>query len=86
MIFGHVNIDNLIAIVTGVISIAVGIGILKWRAEFDRAAAQIQRGLGPIGERIARQPRGRWTVIGAVGFIALGVFVLGLGLLAKLTH
>ena len=86
MILGHLTIDNVIAVVSGVISIGVGIGVLRWRTGFERAAAQIQRGLGPLGARASSKPRPWATVAGAIGFIVLGALVVVLGLFFRLTH
>jgi hypothetical protein len=84
MIFGHFTIENIGILIGGIISAVVGVGLLKWRAEFERAAADIQRGLGRVGQRVASRPQ-RWaTVVVGYGFIAFGILFVCLGMFADL--
>lgn len=86
MLFGHVAFDNVVAVVTGLIDIGLGMALVRWRVEFTRATAQVQRSFGPLGRRVAAHSDPRWALAVGVGFMAIGVLSVCLGLLLKLGH
>ena len=86
MLFGHLAFDNVFAVVTGLIDVGLGLALTRWRVEFTRATAQVQRRFGPLGRRSAAHADPRWALAVGVGFIAFGVLSICLGLLLKLEH
>ena len=84
MIFGHLAFDNIFAVVAGLVDIGLALALIKWRVEFTRATARVQRGLGPMGRRTAARSDPRWTLTVGMGFLAIGVLSVCLGLMLDL--
>jgi hypothetical protein len=84
MIFGHLGLANIVILVAGIISVLIGWGLLRAPREFEDAAAQIQRRLGPAGRIVASKRRPLATLWSGCMFVAFGLLFVALALLVQL--
>jgi hypothetical protein len=80
MLNGSYAGGNFFLVAVGTPSVLVGALLLSQAKRFAESAVWIQGHLGPLGRRIASQPRHGAVILTSVVAIALGTIILAAGL------